>query len=324
MRRHASVAVAVLLALAGAGAAAAADYPTKPVTLIVPLAAGSTADILARTVAAFAAETFGQSVVVDDRPGAGGAIAEAQVARAAPDGYTIAVITQGTQVFDVGLYPKLEYDPLKDFAPITLAAAVSNVMIVPPDSPYRSVADVIAGAKAQPGVLTFSSGGAGTSHHLSGVLFEQMTGTKMTHVAYRGAPQGISAVMAGEVALGFFNTPTVLGQVRDGKLRGLAVTSLARSPHLPDLPTLDEAGIKGYEVSTWLGFGAPAGTPAPIVARWHDAIAAALADPAIHAKMAALGFDPVEPLAPDAFGRFIAADLEKWVPIVKASGATAY
>jgi tripartite-type tricarboxylate transporter receptor subunit TctC len=175
---------------------------------------------------------------------------------------------------------------------------------------------------AHPGELTFSSGGNGTSHHLSGVLFEQLTGTRLTHVPYRGAPQGISAVMSAEVTMGFFNTPTVIAQIRDGKLKALAVTSLQRSPHLPDLRTLDEAGVKGYDVSTWMGFAAPAGTPAAIVARWHDAIAEALTAPAIRDKMIALGFDPVDHLSPDEFARFIKADLEKWVPIVKASGAT--
>jgi len=234
----------------------------------------------------------------------------------------MAVISQGTHVFNVGLYPKLEYDPLKDFAPIALAASVSNVMIVHPGNPANSVRDVIAAAKAHPGELTFASGGNGTSHHLSGVLFQQLTGTQLTHVPYRGAPQGISAVMGDEVTMGFFNTPTVIAQIRDGKLKALAVTSLQRSPHLPVLPTLDEAGVKGYDVSTWMGFAAPAGTPAAIVARWHDAIAAALDAPAIRDKMIALGFDPVDHLSPDEFARFIKADLEKWVPIVKASGAT--
>jgi len=312
----------IAAALLGAALPAAAEYPTKPVTLIVPLAAGSTADILARSVGAVLSQRFGQTVVVDDRPGAGGAIAMAQVARATPDGYTMAVISQGTHVFNVGLYPKLDYDPLKDFAPIALAASVSNVMIVHPGNPANSVRDVIAAAKLHPGELTFASGGNGTSHHLSGVLFQQLTGTQLTHVPYRGAPQGISAVMGDEVTMGFFNTPTVIAQIRDGKLKALGVTSLQRSPHLPDLPTLDEAGVKGYDVSTWMGFAAPAGTPAAIVARWHDAIVELLAEPTMRDKMMTLGFDPVEPLAPDAFARFIAADLEKWVPIVKASGAT--
>jgi tripartite-type tricarboxylate transporter receptor subunit TctC len=322
MMRRAMRTLLIAAALFGIALPAAAEYPVKPVTLIVPLAAGSTADILARSVGAVLSQRFGQTVVVDDRPGAGGAIAMAQVARARPDGYTMAVISQGTHVFNVGLYPKLEYDPLKDFAPIALAASVSNVMIVYPGNPASSVRDVIAAAKLHPGELTFASGGNGTSHHLSGVLFQQLTGTQLTHVPYRGAPQGISAVMGDEVTMGFFNTPTVIAQIRDGKLKALGVTSLQRSPHLPDLPTLDEAGVKGYDVSTWMGFAAPAGTPAAIVARWHDAIVELLAEPAMRDKMMTLGFDPVEPLAPDAFARFIKADLEKWVPIIKASGAT--
>jgi tripartite-type tricarboxylate transporter receptor subunit TctC len=315
------VAAAAIL-LAAATSAVAADYPAHPITLVVPLVAGSSGDILARTVAHEVTKSFGQTVVVDNRPGAGGGIGMAQVARAAPDGYTIAVITQATHVFNLGLYPKLDYDPLKDFVAIVPAASVSNVMIVHPSNPARRVADVIAAAKARPGALTFSSGGNGLSHHLSGVLFQRMTGTELTHVPYRGAPQGIAAVMSNEANLGFFNTPTVIAQIRDGKLRGLGVTSLQRSPQLPELSTLDEEGIKGYEMIVWFGFGAPARTPPAVVERWHAEIARLVADAGFRDRMNNLGFDMMEPLAPAAFSQFIKADAEKWVPIVKASGAT--
>jgi tripartite-type tricarboxylate transporter receptor subunit TctC len=313
-------AMTAMLALAAPPADAQTPWPSRPIRLLVPLAAGSTADILSRTIGAELEKSLGQPVVVDDKPGAGGTIAMAELARSAPDGQTIAFGSQGTLVFNQALYSKPGYDSLKDFAPVLLVGGVSNVMILPPNSPYRSVADVIAAAKAKPGMM-FSSGGSGTSHHLSGVLFGQMTGTQLTHVPYKGAPQGIVAVITGEVDMGFFNTPTVIGQIHDHKVRPLAVTSLARSPLLPDLATLDASGVKGYEVNTWFGFIAPAGTPNQVVTRLHDEIAKVLQKPAVREKLAAQGFDlaPVQP--PSAFSALIRDDLAKWPPIIKAAGA---
>ena len=224
-------------------------------------------------------------------------------------------------MFNQALYAKPGYDSLKDIAPILLVGGVSNVMVVPTSSPAKSPADVVALAKARPGELTFSSGGNGTSHHMSGVLFAKLTGTQLLHVPYKGAPQGIVAVMTGEVAMGFYNTPTVIAQIREGKLKALAVTSVARSPLLPQLPTLDESGVKGYDVDTWFGFVAPAGTPRDVIERLHDALAKAVATPAIRDKLAAQGFElaPVE--SPAAFGKVIRDDLAKWPPIIRASGA---
>ena len=310
----------VALSLALGGAAYAQGYPGKPIKLLVPLAAGSTADILSRTIGNELAREFGQAVVVENKPGAGGTIAMAELARSAPDGHTIAFGSQGTLVFNLALYSKPGYDSLKDFAPILLVGGVSNVMIVPPNSPYKSVAEVVAAAKAKPG-MTFSSGGSGTSHHLSGVLFGQLTGTQLTHVPYKGAPQGILAVMTGEVDMGFFNTPTVITQIKENKLRALAVTSLGKSDLLPQLPTLDASGVKAYEVNTWFGFIAPAGTPPDVVARLHDTIAKIIATPAIREKLAAQGFElaPVQP--PAQFGALIRDDLAKWPAIIKAAGA---
>ena len=310
-----------LCALASSGDAHAQAWPTRPIRLLVPLAAGSTADIVSRTVGNELAKALGQPVVVENKPGAGGTIAMAELARATPDGYTISFASQGTLVFNIALYSKPGYDPVKDFAPIALVGGVSNVMIVNPSNPAATPLDVVAQAKARPGQVTFSSGGNGTSHHLSGVLFAQMTGTELLHVPYKGAPQGILAVMSGEVQLGFFNTPTVINQIKDGKLKGLAVTSLERSPLLPGLPTMDASGIKGYEVNTWFGFVAPAGTPVDIVRRLNAEIAKALAEPATREKLAAQGFELAPAAAPEVFGRQIRDDLAKWVPIVKASGA---
>ena len=194
-------------------------------------------------------------------------------------------------------------------------------MVVPPSSPAKSPADIIATAKAKPGDLTFSSGGNGTSHHMSGVLFAQLTGTKLLHVPYKGAPQGVLAVMTGEVNMGFFNTPTVISQIKDGKLKALAVTSKERSPLLPQVPTLDASGVKGYEVETWFGFVAPAGTPADVITRLHGALAKAVTDPAVRDRLAAQGFELAPVAPPSAFARLIREDLVKWPPIIKASGA---
>ncbi len=250
--------LAVLLAASLiAKGAIAQSYPSKPITLIVPLAIGSTSDILSRTVGAELAKRLGQPVIVDNRPGAGGTNALQQVARAAPDGYTIALITSGTHAINIGLYSKPGYDPVKDFTPITVIGEVSNLMIVHPSNPARTAQDMIAQAKAKPGELTFSSGGNGTSHHLSGILFASMTGIEMVHVPYKGAPQGITAVMSKEVTMGFFNTPTVISQVRDGRLKALAATSKTRTPFFPGVPTLDESGLRGYEVTVWFRLNSP-------------------------------------------------------------------
>ena len=310
-------------ALLAHGAAWAQPYPNKPIKLVVPLAAGSTADIVSR----FAGEQLGKalntSVVIENKPAAGGTVAMGDVARAAPDGYTIGFASQGTLVFNQAIYSKAGYDSVKDFRPITFVGGVSNVMVVPPASTAKSPADVVAAAKAKPGQLTFSSGGAGTSHHLSGVLFARDTGTELLHVPYKGAPQGILAVMSGEVAMGFFNTPTVISQVKDGKLKALGVTSLKRSPLLPDVPTLDEQGIKGYEVNTWFGFVAPAGTPTDVVERLHQEFTRAFTSAEAKEKLGPLGFDLAPPTPPAQFAKTITDDLARWVPIVKASGAKA-
>jgi len=322
-RRSWLLALLLAPALLGLPRAAPAQgaWPAKSVRLLVPLAAGSTADIVSRTIGTELARALGQPVVVENKPGAGGTIAMAELARSAPDGYTIGFASQGTLVFNQALYAKPGYDSEKDFAPLAFVGGVSNVMIVNPKNPARSPRDVIEAARRKPGELTFSSGGSGTSHHLSGVLFGQLTGTQLLHVPYKGAPQGILGVMAEEVTMGFFNTPTVIAQIKDGRLKALAVTSLQRSPLLPDVPTLDESGVKGYEVNTWFGFVAPAGTPAEVVARLNTEIQKALALPAVREKLQAQGFDLAAPMPPSGFSKIVRDDLAKWIPVVKASGA---
>ena len=303
--------------------AVAQTYPGKAIRLIVPLAAGSTADIVSRYAAQELAKLLGQPVVVENKPGAGGTIAMAELARAAPDGYTIGFASQGTLVFNQAIYAKPGYDSRKDFQPVHFVGGVSNVMIVPPTSPFKTPADVIAAAKAKPHGLTYSSGGSGTSHHLSAVLFAQLTQTDLVHVPYKGAPQGILAVMTGEVDMGFFNTPTVISQIQAGKLKPLGVTSLARSPLLPDVPTLDEQGLKGYEVNTWFGFVAPAGLPPDITARLNTDLGRIFASTEAREKLGPQGFELAPPASPAAFAKIIDDDLVKWMPLVKAAGAKA-
>ncbi|HZQ61253.1 MAG TPA: tripartite tricarboxylate transporter substrate binding protein [Casimicrobiaceae bacterium] len=323
VRRGLTVALAAWSLMCCTASAFAQTYPSKPIRLLVPLAAGSTADIVSRYAGQELAKALGQPVVVENKPGAGGTIAMAELARAAPDGYTIGFASQGTLVFNQGIYEKPGYDSLKDFQPISFVGGVSNVMIVPNARSFRRPADVIAAAKAKPGVLTFSSGGAGTSHHLSGVLFARSTGTELVHVPYKGAPQGILAVLTGEVDMGFFNTPTVIAQIKEGKVRALGVTSLTRSPLLPDVPTLDEQGVKGYEVVTWLGFVAPAATPPEVVARLNREINRIFASAEAREKLGPQGFELAPPMTPAAFAKLVSDDMTKWLPLVKASGAKA-
>ena len=297
-------------------------FPEKPIEIIVPWPPGTETDVGTRALAGAMSKKLNVPIQVINKPGAGGTIAMAELARAPADGYTIAYASQGTLVFNQALYQRPGYDSLKDFAPIYLVGGVTNVMVVPPNSTSNTVLDVVAAAKAKPGHLTFSSGGSGTSHHLSGVVFGQMTGTDVLHVPYKGAPQGIVAVMSGEVSMGFFNMPTVINQIKSGKLKALGVTSLERSTLMPQVPTLDASGVKGYEVNTWLGFMAPAGVPADVLNRLHAQIGKILSQAAVKEVLAAQGFD-LAPLQPSAvLTTLIRDDLAKWPPIIKAAGAT--
>ena len=314
--------LAVLLVV-WSGLAMAQAWPTKPIRLIVPLAPGATADIVARIFADELGKSLGQNIVVDNKTGAGGAIASAEAAHAAPDGYTILLISQGTAVFNMALYAKPGYDPVKDFDGVAVTSGVSNILVVNPDNPARTVADVIAQAKAKPGELTFSSGGTGTSHHMSGVLFERDAGVKMQHVPYRTTPAGIMAVANGEVVLAFYNTPTVIGQIKGGKLKAIAVTSAQRSELLPEVPTMIEQGVKGYVVNTWMGFAVPKGVPQPIVTKLNAEFVRISQLPAVREKMKAQGIDPMPPATPAEVDKLIRGDLALWVPIIKASGASA-
>jgi tripartite-type tricarboxylate transporter receptor subunit TctC len=296
----------------------AAPYPDRPITIVVPFGKGTTADLVAVVVAEAMSRNIGQKVTVELKPGAGGGAAMEQVENAAADGYTLAMITQGTHVFNLSLYKTLRYDPNK-IIPITPIAAVSNVMTVHPSNPANTPLEVAAAARAAPGQLTYASGGVGTSHHLGGVLFASIAGVEITHVPHLVSVDGINKIVNGEITMGFFNIPTVIGQIKAGKLKALGVTSLTRSPHLPNVPTLDASGLKGYDLVTWFGFGAPAGTPPEIVQRLRDEFAKAAGDPAVKAKLDEAGLDPIDQMQPAEFARLIASDLAKWTPIIKAT-----
>lgn len=312
----------IAAALAPAHGTALADaYPTKTIRVIVPQAPGSAADVASRFVAERLSKALGQAIVVVNKAGAGGTIGMAELARAAPDGYTIGFASQGMLVHSQALYAKPGYDSLRDFAPIALTGRTSNVMIVHPESPASTPADIVVHAKAAPGTLTFSSGGAGTSHHMAGVLFGRMAGVDLVHVPYKGAPQGVLAVMTNEVAFGFFNPASVVRLIMDGKVKALGVTGLKRLRLLPNVPTLDEQGFTGFELSTWGGFVAPARTPPEIVGQLNAELIKILTAAEAGGETVLQGHDVPAPLTPAEFAAMIADDLARWVPIVKASGA---
>lgn len=316
-----SVVLGGVLASVMGGVLEAAPYPDGPVTIVVPFGKGTTADLIATVVAEAMSKNTGQKVLVELKPGGGGGIAMSEVEKAAPDGTTLAMITQGTHVFNLSLYKTLPYDPDR-IIPITPISAVCNVMTVHPSNPANTPLEVVAAAKAAPGQLTYASGGIGTSHHLGGVLFASIAGVDIRHVPHLVSVDGVNKIVNGDITMGFFNLPTVIDQIKAGKLKPLAVTSLTRSSHLPDVPPFDASGLKGYDLVTWFGFGAPAGTPAEIVQRLRDEFAKAAADPAVKTKLDAAGLDPIEQLQPSDFARLIASDRAKWAPIIKASGVT--
>ncbi len=323
-RRHFIAASAAALPLF---ARAQGAWPAKPVRIVVPFAAGGTTDILARAIAPELQRAFGQPFVVDNKPGAGGNSGAAEVAKAPADGYTLLMGTVGTHAINASLYPKMPFDHVKDFAPVTLVAGVPNVLVLNPAMAQKygiqTVPDLVKAARANPGRLNMASSGNGTSIHLSGELFKTLTGTFMLHLPYRGSGPALIDLIAGNVDLMFDNLPSALPHIKSGRLKALAVTSAQRSAALPDLPTIAQAGgppLAGYEASSWFGLLAPAGTPADIVARVQQETAKALATPAISERLLAQGAIP-SGMTPADFVRFIEAETRKWAAVVKASGA---
>jgi tripartite-type tricarboxylate transporter receptor subunit TctC len=306
---------------------AQSGWPNRPVRILVPFAAGGTTDILARAVAPELQRAFGQPFVVDNKPGAGGNNGAAEIAKSAPDGYNLLMGTVGTHAINPALYPKMPYDHIKDFVPITLVAGVPNVVVMNPASAQRygvaTIADLARAARANPGKLNVASSGNGTSIHLSAELFKSMTGTFMLHLPYRGSGPALIDLMSGNVDLMFDNLPSALPHIKSGKLKGLAVTSSQRSGAIPDLPTVAEAGgpsLKGYEATSWFGLLAPAGTSPEVVARIQQETAKALATPMIKERMLSQGAIP-SGMTSVEFARFIEAETKKWAQVVKASGA---
>jgi tripartite-type tricarboxylate transporter receptor subunit TctC len=300
---------------------ATAAFPDKPLRLIVPFPAGGAADVMARGMAQRLGTELGQQVLVDNRGGAGGAPAAEAAARSAPDGYTLFFGTMGTQAINPALHPKLRYDPLKDFAPISLTHITPRVLVVGPSVTARNVAELVAMAKAKPGSLTYGSAGNGSSSHLSGALFEALAGVSMVHVPYKGSSPLLVDVLAGRIDMTFDSYTVYEEHIRTGKVRVLGVTSKARMGALPQVPTIAEAGLKGYDVSNWLGVLAPAGTPKDVIATLHAALGRAMATPALRQQLVALGIEPAYG-SPEDFTALMRSELPKWAEIVKKSGAT--
>ena len=317
--------VAITLAVVMVGSAAATTamaqaYPTKPVKLVVPFPPGGSLDITGRLLAQKLTEVWGQPVVVENKPGAGGNIGADLVAKSPSDGYTILLGALSTHAVNPNLYAKMPYDAVKDFAPITLIAITPNVLVVNAASPVNNVREFIAYAKANPGKLAFGSGSNGSAGHLAGELFKVETGSDAVHVPFKGGAPATQALLAGDTQFMFDNLANAMAQVKAGKLKALAVTTAQRSPLVPELPTMAEAGLPGFDISTWYGLFAPAGTPTAIVAKWNADVTRILNSPDVRAKLVADGAEP-SPNTPEQFAQMIARELSKYARIVKASGA---
>ena len=300
--------------------ATAQTYPTKPLRIIVPWTAGGTADLMARVTGQKLNESLGQTVIVENRPGAGGLIGTEVAAKAAPDGYTLLLATTAPNSVAPSLYPKIPFDPLKDFANISLLARTCYVLSVHPSLPVKSVKDLIALAKAQPGRLTFSSPGSGTPNHLSGEMFKMRTGVDMQHVPFKGSAQAIQDVIAGHIAMSFENITVVSTHVKSGRVRGVAVTNLKRSPVLPEVPTIAESGLPGFEAVGWFGMVAPAATPREIIARLNTEIVRGLAAADVKERISVLGAELVTS-TPDELDKFNRSQIAQWAKVVKFAGA---
>ena len=320
-RNHFVGAIRALCAIALLPGVAAADYPDKTVRMIVGFPAGSGVDILARLVGQKLAETYAQQFVIDNRPGAGSNIAAGFAAKAVPDGYTIFLGTVANAI-NATLYAKLPFDFTRDFAPIVLAATAPNLLVVHPSVPAHTVAELIRLAKAQPGQLSFGSSGTGTAPHLAGELFKRMAGIDIVHIPYRGGPQATTDLIGGQYAMLFAISSTVLPHIRSGRLRSLAITTLTRMPSLPDVPTVAESGLPGFEAVTWFGFMVPAAAPRDIVNRLNADINKALAQPDLRQQLAAQGIDVVGG-TPEQFADHVRKETAKWADVVRRSGAKA-
>ena len=295
-------------------------YPNKPIRLVVPFPPGGSLDVVARAVGAKLSEAWGQPVVIDNRPGAGGNIGADLVAKSPPDGYTILEGALSTHAVNVTLYGKLPYDPIKDFAPISLVAITPNVLVLNPAAPFNTVPELIAYAKANPGKLSFGSGSNGSAGHLAGELFKTDAHIDMVHIPYKGGAPALQALLAGDTQLMFDNLANSMQQVKAGKLKAIAVTTAKRSALVPELPTLSETGVPGFDIYTWWGFMAPAGTPKEIIAKWNTEVTRILNTPEMKAFFAQQGAEPA-PTTPEQFEALIKSEIPKYAKIIKDSGA---
>jgi tripartite-type tricarboxylate transporter receptor subunit TctC len=322
MKRRIAVFASALAAILFAMSASAEDrYPSKTIHIVVPFAAGGSTDILARYIGEKLAGPMGQSVVIDNRPGAAGNIGAEVVVHSAPDGYTLLMATTGVMAINNALYQNMSYDAAKDLEPVIFVASITNVLAVPADLPAKNVRELIALAKAKPGSLSFASSGAGSSTHLSGELFKSMAGVDILHVPYKGSSQALTDLMGGRVSMIFDNMPSSLPFIKTGKMRALAVTGATRSPALPDVPTVAESGVPGYESLSWAGIAVPAATPKDVVARLNREIGIILKDPDIREKFEQAGADPMGG-TPQAFADHIRREREKWSKLIHDRGIT--
>jgi tripartite-type tricarboxylate transporter receptor subunit TctC len=312
----------VMLALAAAASPAARAQSTKPLRLVVPFPPGGSTDILARAIGAKLGPALGQTVVIDNKPGAGGSLGASEVARAEPDGQTLLMGHIGTLAVNPALYPKLPYDPVKSFAPVAWVARVPNILVVSARSPIKTLADLVAQARAKPGHLTYSSGGNGSAAHIAFEYLKLQAKFPMLHIPYRGTGPSVSDLMGGQVDATFTGSPVVLPHVRSGQLRALAVSSVKRLPSLPDVPTVAECGFPGFDADQWYGVVAPAGTPAAVVARLNAEINKALQTPQVAQQLDGEGAVPV-PGSPQAFGELIAREIPRWAKVVRAGNVRA-
>ena len=316
MSRLFAFAVALLLPVA----AAAQSYPGKPIRLICPFPPAGAVDIASRATAHELSRILGQPVAVENKPGAGGNLGGAEAARSAPDGYTLFMTTSGIQAINPALYAKMAFDPNRDLAPVAALVSLNNVLVVHPSVPAKTVQEVIALAKKDPGKWTYASSGNGTSIHMSGAMFTQLTGTDMLHIPYKGSGPAVTDLLAGQVNMMFDNIPSSLPHIKAGKLRALATTGAKRDPALPDLPTLAEAGVPGYESGVWFGLTVPAGTPREIIVKLNAAALQAAKAPEFVKRMTDLGYNLI-PSTPEQMATMLKAELARWAPIVKSSGA---
>jgi tripartite-type tricarboxylate transporter receptor subunit TctC len=302
-------------------AAQAADYPTRPVSLLVAFTPGGPSDVLSRIVGRKLEQLLGQPFIIENRPGAGGNIAAEQEAHAAPDGHTLLMGNNSILATNAALYKSIGFDPERDFIPISLIGSQANILVVNPSVPARTMAELIALAKANPGKLNFASSGFGAAAHLAGELFKTEAKINITHVPYKGAAPALQDLIGGHVQMMFATAASVVPQIKDGKVRALAVTTLKRTAVLPEIATVDELGLKGFDATTWHGLVAPARTPKEVIATLHRATVAALADPGVKKALGDLGVDIVGS-TPEEFAAYIKSEIPKWTAIVKASGAT--